>query len=78
MIFECPGSQKFKQPQPETIKCTGCAKEIEIWSDETEAICPYCRNKTYRKPEHSCLDWCKDARLCVGEDIYNRHIKERR
>jgi len=74
MIFECPGSQKFKQPEPETIKCRSCGEEVEIWTDEVEATCGRCKKKVSRESGQSCLDWCKYAKECVGEDVYNRYI----
>jgi len=80
MIFSCPGSQKFKQPYPETMKCARCDRDIEIWSDENAAVCSCCGNRTARKTKQSCIDWCKDAKLCIGEDSYNKYIgnKKRR
>ena len=77
MISNCPGSQKFKQPQPETIKCASCGEEIEIWTDEIKAVCPKCKNTVMREQGASCLDWCKYAKECVGEDIYNSFIQNR-
>ncbi len=78
MIFNCPGSQKFKQPQPENIKCPFCSAEAEIWTDEIEAICPNCKNKVLRKEQvASCLDWCSQAKECVGDETYNNYISHK-
>ncbi len=77
MISNCPGSQKFKQPQPETIKCTSCGEAVEIWTDEIKAVCPKCKNSVMREQGASCLDWCKYAKECVGEDIYNSFIQNK-
>ncbi len=77
MIFNCPGSQKFKQPQPETIKCPYCSEEVELWTDESEAVCPKCKKIVARQLGESCLDWCKYAKECVGEDIYNRYKRNK-
>ena len=74
MIEGCPGSQQFKQPQPEEIKCGFCREEVEIWTDEFEAICPKC-GKTVTRDSQSCLDWCKAAKECVGDEIYSRYVK---
>jgi HD superfamily phosphodiesterase/predicted RNA-binding Zn-ribbon protein involved in translation (DUF1610 family) len=77
MLSNCPGSQKFKQPQPETIKCSSCGGEIEIWTDEIKAVCPKCNNTVMREQGASCLDWCRYAKECVGEDIYNSFIQNK-
>ena len=77
MLSNCPGSQKFKQPQPETIKCASCGEEIEIWTDEIKAVCPKCKNTIMREQGASCLDWCKYAKECVGENTYNSYIQNK-
>ena len=68
----CPGSKRIKEPFPENIKCI-CGREIEIWSDEVFAVCPYCKSKVSREMPQSCLDWCGMAKECIGEDKYNRY-----
>ena len=40
----------------------------EIFSDEIKANCPKCKNLIYRGRLPSCLDWCKAARDCIGEE----------
>jgi len=66
MIDKCPGSQKFRQPQPENITCPYCKGEVEIWTDEFQAICPRCRKRISRPKGQSCLDWCKFAKICYN------------
>jgi hypothetical protein len=83
LIFQCPGSSKIKRPEPETIICQNCGKEIEIWTDEGIAVCPKCKNINQRDIGSSCLDWCKYAKECVGEKKYteyqiNRGVKNER
>jgi len=76
MIANCPGSDKFKQPKPENIKCNFCGKETEIWTDEFQTTCPNCHKRVTRAgATQSCLDWCKFAKECVGESIYNEYLK---
>ncbi|MCM8798395.1 MAG: HD domain-containing protein [Candidatus Omnitrophica bacterium] len=78
MVFECPGSQRFRQPQPEEIRCSHCGKELEIWTDEVKVICPNCKNEVLRLPEEaSCLDWCRYAKECVGDKLYNQYLQNR-
>lgn len=77
MPFECQGSQKFRQPQPEYIKCNSCGEEVEIWTDEVQTTCPKCKAKVTRQEGSSCLDWCKYARECVGDRIYTNFLKNK-
>ncbi len=76
MIDGCPGSQKFKQPQPEDVKCLSCGEEVEIWTDEFTSECPKCR-KAVSRDVQSCLDWCKAAKECVGDELYERYLKSK-
>ncbi len=78
MIFGCPGSQKFKNPQPESLNCPRCGDEVEIWTDEAEVRCLKCGALVTRKDGQSCLDWCKQARECVGEDTYRKYIMNKK
>lgn len=74
----CPGSKKFKRPEPENIKCPACGQETEIWTDEIQITCPNCHNKILRQQEGaSCLDWCKYAKECVGEQSYNQYMNNK-
>lgn len=66
MIIECPGSRKFRYPEPENIDCSFCGTEIEIWTDEFETACPGCGKKTMRKMGQNCFGWCKYAKECRG------------
>ena len=75
MIPYCPGAKRFKEPQPENIRCQNCGREVEIWTDEAKTVCPGCKKKVTRGEGQSCLDWCKYAKECVGEKIYNDHMK---
>lgn len=77
-ISNCPGAKRFKQPWPEIIKCPFCSAEVEIWTDEAQATCSECKNKVTRQQEQSCLEWCEYARECVGENIYNKYMKNKR
>lgn len=65
MIFECPGSQRFKYPFPEEIKCISCGNKLEIWTDEVKASCPHCAAIVTRPVEQGCFKWCKHANECI-------------
>ena len=77
MIVGCPGSQKFRQPQPEFVKCIVCGEEVEIWTDEVSVSCPKCNSPVARRAAQSCLDWCKHAKECVGEERYKAYLKNK-
>lgn len=78
MISECPGAKRFKEPQPENIKCVFCSADVEIWTDEARTECPNCK-KTVTRPEgQNCLDWCKYAKECVGPEIYDKYMKSKK
>lgn len=78
MIFKCPGSQAFSQPQPEFIKCPYCKSEVEIWTDEVKTKCQKCKKTVMRGEAQSCLDWCKYAKECVGDKVYKKYMKNKR
>ncbi|OGW78481.1 MAG: hypothetical protein A3I73_05565 [Omnitrophica bacterium RIFCSPLOWO2_02_FULL_45_16] len=77
MVFECPGSGQIKRPSPENIKCPFCSQDVEIWTDEIEAVCPNCKRPVTRVQEQSCLEWCGYAKECVGENKYSAYMKNR-
>jgi DNA-directed RNA polymerase subunit RPC12/RpoP len=70
----CPGSHAIREPQPETLYCTNCGGEVEIWSDERMARCPKCGTPAMKDRGASCLDWCKMAKECVGEAVYDKYL----
>ena len=78
MIDKCPGSQKFSEPQPEFIKCPFCSGEVEIWTDEVKTKCPSCKRTVLREGGQSCLDWCKYAKECVGDEAYKKYLESRK
>ncbi len=71
MIFKCPGQDKRKI-KPELIKCSSCGYEVEIFSDELNRICPGCRKKVSRQRLPSCVNWCKSAKECIGQEKWNQ------
>lgn len=77
MISECPGAKSFRQPEPEIIKCPDCSTEIEIWTDEIQATCPKCKKIVIREGGVSCLDWCRYAKECVGDQAYSKYMQNK-
>ena len=73
----CPGAKILRQPQPEIFDCPSCGEEVEIWTDEIRGVCSSCGRAVFRDGFMSCLEWCKFAQDCVGEDAYDRYMKNR-
>jgi hypothetical protein len=57
--------------------CPSCGEEVEIWTDEIRGVCSNCGQKVFREGFMSCLEWCKIAQDCVGEEAYDRFQKNR-
>ncbi len=60
------------KPRTPTISekiCPKCGSEVEIFSCETEAVCEKCGTVIYNDTL-SCVQWCKYAKQCVGEEMY--------
>lgn len=71
MFDLCPG-QASRLVKPENIICVQCGYATEIFSDEIKVICPKCKNLICKERLPSCVDWCKAARECVGEDKWKK------
>ncbi|MCL5408531.1 MAG: HD domain-containing protein [Candidatus Omnitrophica bacterium] len=78
MVFKCPGSIGLRQPKPEEIKCPSCGTEVEIWTDEVKVICPDCKSLIRREIDLSCLEWCKYGKECVGQQVYNTYMENKK
>ena len=73
----CPGARLFREPKPEIFKCPYCGEEVEIWTDEIKAVCPNCKKTVFKDQNLSCLEWCKFAKECIGENAYKTYIMNR-
>jgi predicted Zn-ribbon and HTH transcriptional regulator len=71
MTNKCPG-QDDRNIKVETIRCPNCGYSVEIFSDEIKIKCPKCKNFVCRARLPSCMDWCKFARECIGEDKWKQ------
>ena len=54
--------------------CPRCGHEVEIFSVDTEAVCENCGYVIYNDTL-SCVQWCKYARQCVGDKMYEQLMK---
>lgn len=73
----CPGSKLLRQPAPEMFACPSCGEEVEIWTDELKGTCAGCQKTIYRDAAMSCLDWCKYGKECVGDAVYETHLRNK-
>ena len=55
-------------------KCPRCGHEIEIFSTDVQAVCENCGYVIYNDTL-SCVQWCKYAKQCVGEKVYNNMME---
>lgn len=73
MIMEgCQG--KPRTPTLEERVCPQCGNLIEIFSTDTEVACDKCGFVAYND-SLSCVQWCKYARQCVGDEMYEQMMK---
>jgi len=71
MIQKCPG-QDDRNIKAETLRCPDCGYTVEIFSDEIKVRCPRCKGLVCRDRLPSCVDWCKAARECIGEEKWQQ------
>ncbi len=74
MMGSCHGTDNLKTPTLEIKICPRCGNEIEIFSIDTEMACDKCGYVIYNDIQ-SCVKWCKYAKMCVGEEMYNKLMK---
>ena len=72
---KCPGANDILMPTIKLKTCPECGEEIELISSEFQAKCPECGFVIYNDVI-SCVQWCEYARECVGDEIYERLIKQ--
>ena len=70
MIMDgCQG--KPRTPTIEDRICPNCGNPIEIFSTDTVVACDKCGFVGY-DDKLSCVQWCKYAKQCVGEETYEK------
>lgn len=73
MIYE--GCQSTaKEISLEVKICPNCGNEVEIFSVDTSMDCDKCGFTIYNDML-SCVQWCKYARKCVGDEMYERMME---
>ena len=71
MMDTCPGVSRLKTPTLEVKTCPQCGAEIEIFSTDVAVACDNCGFVAYNDVA-SCIQWCKYARKCVGDELYEK------
>jgi DNA-directed RNA polymerase subunit RPC12/RpoP len=67
----CPGSAFIRTPELTIKKCPECGEEVEVFSNDFSVKCEKC-GFTVFNDQQSCIDWCKYARDCLGDEVYER------
>jgi DNA-directed RNA polymerase subunit RPC12/RpoP len=75
MIDKCPGASTILQPTIKYKACPECGNQVEIVSTDMKVNCDKCGFTIYNDLT-SCIQWCKLAKECVGEETYNRLMSE--
>ncbi|HON80942.1 MAG TPA: hypothetical protein PLN56_01590 [Methanoregulaceae archaeon] len=71
MLDRCPGAANIRTPTLAIKKCPQCGEEIEVFSNDVSVKCSRCGFTVYNDLL-SCVQWCKYARECVGEETYRK------
>ena len=74
MLDQCPGAEKLRRPSIIIKTCPECGEEIELFTTDAKMDCPGCGFTVYNDAM-SCVQWCKYARECVGDEIYEEMMK---
>ena len=65
--MKCPG-QNRRDIRSSLHPCPKCGHMVELFSDEMQARCRKCGTKVERESVPSCIQWCKAAQQCLGEE----------
>ncbi|HAM37953.1 MAG: phosphohydrolase [Elusimicrobia bacterium RIFOXYC2_FULL_34_12] len=71
MFDKCPG-QSSRNIKVSIHICSYCGHEVEMFSDELRVKCPKCKQFIYKEKVPSCIEWCKAARECLGEERWQK------
>jgi ribosomal protein S27AE len=73
MFDHCPGSANIRTPTLSIRKCPECGEEVEIFSTDAKVECGRCGFVIYCDVA-ACVQWCKYAKECVGEQTFNKLV----
>jgi hypothetical protein len=72
-LKRCSGATAFAQPTIEVVPCPDCGTDVEVWSDEATGRCPSCARTVIRTATQSCVDWCRYAKECLGDEKFRKY-----
>ena len=75
MQERCPGSSNMRTPTLKLKDCPECGGEVELFSIDRSVKCGQCGFTVYNEIE-TCVLWCKYAKECVGEELYNKLVSK--
>lgn len=75
LFDKCPGAANIRSATIILKKCPNCGEKVELFSDEMQVKCDNCGFTVYNNIE-SCVQWCKYARACVGDELYKKLKKK--
>lgn len=74
----CPGAANISgTPTLEIKKCPVCGSDVELFSTDAQVNCGVCGFTVYNNIA-SCIRWCTYARECVGDELYEKLMKQDR
>jgi NAD-dependent DNA ligase len=76
MPDNCPGAANLRTPTLAIKKCPRCGEEVELFSNDISVKCSGCGFVVYNDIA-SCVQWCKYAKECVGEEVYNKLMAQK-
>jgi hypothetical protein len=76
VLGHCPGSANLRTPTLAIKQCPQCGAEVELFSNDVSVACDACGFVVYNDLL-SCVQWCKYAKECVGEETYRKLVERR-
>jgi hypothetical protein len=77
MLDHCPGAANLRTPTLSVKKCPRCGEDVELFSNDISVKCSTCGFEVYNDIM-SCVQWCKYAKECVGDEAYGRIMAQMR
>ncbi len=76
MGVRCPG-QDGRFLSVSVHICPTCGAEVEMFSDEMRVKCRNCGTWVEKEAVPSCIEWCSQARACLGEARWRALMESR-
>ncbi len=71
MTSKCPG-QDSRKLTASIHNCPQCGKGVEMFSDEMNIRCPNCKTLVEKENVPNCIEWCKEAKRCLGPERWEK------